>query len=53
MIFKKKVTNKTKLAANPKRSTSFKFSKNKGFPRENLYLNMMYIVHMQFIGSFS
>lgn len=50
---KKKLRKKTKLAANPKRRTSYKFSKNEGFYRENLYLIMMYIVHMQFIGSFS
>lgn len=51
MILKKKLRKKTKLAANPKRRTSYKFSKNEGFFRENLYLIMMYIVHMQFIGT--
>lgn len=44
---------KTKFAANPKRSTSYKFSKNEGFYKENLYLIMMYIVRMRLIGSFS
>lgn len=53
MILKKKLRKKTKLAANPKRRTSYKFSNKRRFYRENLYLIMMYIVHMQFIGSFS